>query len=271
MRVARGSRRAAAGPSSPEAVRALREGPALERPTRAAAHLSDSTGNRTGGRQPASASSAADLERALELAQGGDEGGFTTLWRTLHPPLLRYLTVRGDEAPEDIAAETWLQVVRDLRRFRGGVPEFRAWLFTVARHRAIDQGRARSSRPVVPVAEPYAEHDDRADTAPSAEQHAVEREATAGALRLVATLPAEQAEIVMLRVVAGLDVAAVAELVGKKPGAVRVAVHRALKSLSRDPRSTAMTGRGSNGPDLKGPGLNSPDLTGPDLNGREVV
>jgi DNA-directed RNA polymerase specialized sigma24 family protein len=34
-------------------------------------------------------------------------------------------------------------------------------------------------------------------------------------------------------VVAGLDVAAVAELVGKKPGTVRVAVHRALKSLSR--------------------------------------
>ena len=45
--------------------------------------------------------------------------------------------------------------------------------------------------------------------------------------------------VVMLRVVAGLDVAVVAELVGKKPGAVRVAVHRALKSLSRDPRARA--------------------------------
>ena len=43
--------------------------------------------------------------------------------------------------------------------------------------------------------------------------------------------------MVMLRVVAGLDVAVVADLVGKKPGAVRVAVHRALKSLSRDPRA----------------------------------
>jgi RNA polymerase sigma-70 factor, ECF subfamily len=177
------------------------------------------------------------------------------LWRTLHPPLLRYLAVRGDDAPEDIAAETWLQVVRDLRRFSGGVPEFRAWLFTVARHRAIDQGRARSSRPVVPMAEPREDH---ADSAPSAEQHAVEREATAAALRLVASLPAEQAEMVMLRVVAGLDVAAVAELVGKTPGAVRVAVHRALKSLSRDPRarSTATTGG---------------DPDGSALDGREVV
>ena len=69
----------------------------------------------------------------------------------------------------------------------------------------------------------------------------MEREATAAALRLVATLPPDQAEMVMLRVVAGLDVAVVAELVGKKPGAVRVAVHRALKSLSRDPRVRSAT------------------------------
>jgi RNA polymerase sigma-70 factor (ECF subfamily) len=156
------------------------------------------------------------------------------LWRTLHPPLLRYLTVRGNHAPEDLAAETWLQVVRDLRGFEGDATAFRAWLFTVARHRAVDQGRARASRPVIPVAEPP---DDDGTPAPSAEHLAVERDATAAALRLVASLPAEQAEMVMLRVVAGLDVAVVAQLVGKTPGAVRVAVHRALKSLARDPRA----------------------------------
>jgi RNA polymerase sigma-70 factor (ECF subfamily) len=250
MRVAPGSHRAPAEPSSPEAHRPPREGPALDRPPHEAdeqaAHRSDSTGERTGGRQPARERALEDgldraLEQALDRARRGDEAGFTLLWRTLHPPLLRYLTVRGDVAPEDTAAETWLQVVRDLGGFRGGVGEFRAWLFTVARHRAIDQGRARASRPVVPVADP---HDVR-ESAPSAEQHAVEREATSAALRLVATLPAEQAEMVMLRVVAGLDVAAVAELVGKKPGAVRVAVHRALKSLSRDPqaRSADLDGR----------------------------
>lgn len=155
------------------------------------------------------------------------------LWRALHPPLLRYLAVRGNEAPEDLAAETWLQVVRDLERFTGGIAEFRAWLFTVARHRAIDQGRARASRPVVPVADP-AEHEE--PRAPSAEQAAVDNEATAAALRLVATLPPDQAEMVMLRVVAGLEATAVATLVGRSPGAVRVAVHRALKSLSKDPR-----------------------------------
>ena len=43
--------------------------------------------------------------------------------------------------------------------------------------------------------------------------------------------------MVMLRVVAGLDVQAVARIVGKKPGTVRVSVHRALRTLSRDPRA----------------------------------
>jgi RNA polymerase sigma-70 factor (ECF subfamily) len=166
--------------------------------------------------------------------------------------LLRYLVVRGDEAPEDVAAETWLQVVRDLRGFRGGVPEFRAWLFTVARHRAIDQGRARAARPTVPMPEPSPGGQ---ATVPSAEQDAEERESTATALRLVATLPAEQAEMVMLRVVAGLDVAAVAALVGKKPGAVRVAVHRALKSLSQDPRARSTTDQThGSAPDRSTPG-----------------
>ncbi len=182
------------------------------------------------------------LDAALDGARSGDEQGFAVLWRALHPPLLRYLAVRGNEAPEDIAAETWLQVVRDLGGFRGGVPEFRAWLFTVARHRAVDQGRARAARPVVPVAEP-AGADDR--QAPSAEEAAVDAEATAAALRLVATLPPDQAEMVMLRVVAGLDVAAVATLVGRSPGAVRVAVHRALRSLSQDPRVRASTRGGA--------------------------
>jgi RNA polymerase sigma-70 factor (ECF subfamily) len=152
------------------------------------------------------------------------------LWRTLQPPLLRYLTVRGNDSPEDLAAETWLRVIRDLPGFMGRSGEFRAGLFTVARNRAIDHGRARAARPVVPVAEVV-------DPAlvPSAELAALERVSTEAALRLVATLPPEQAEMVMLRVVAGLDVQVVASIVGKRPGTVRVSVHRALRTLSRDP------------------------------------
>ncbi|MCZ4500889.1 MAG: polymerase, sigma-24 subunit, subfamily [Marmoricola sp.] len=172
------------------------------------------------------------LDAALEQARNGEEAGFVELWKALHPPLLRYLAVGRNESPEDLAAEAWLQVVRDLASFRGNARDFRGFLFTVARNRAVDQGRARAARPVTLVAEPAGDAE-----VPSAETIALERDATRSALELVATLPPEQAEMVMLRVVAGLDVAVVAKIVGKKPGTVRVSVHRslrALRSLSRD-------------------------------------
>src|SRR4051812_14668538 len=118
--------------------------------------------------------------------------------------------------------------VRDLARFRGDADDFRAWLFTVARNRAIDAARASSARPVLllpDLPEP-------ATSTGSAEAQALERLSTQDALRLVATLPADQAELVALRVIAGLDVAAVASITGRSAGAVRVGVHRALKVLS---------------------------------------
>lgn len=179
------------------------------------------------------------LTTAVHAARGGDEDAFVVVWRTLHPALLRYLRVRGDDGPEDLASETWMQALRDLDSFEGDSRDFRAWLFTIARHRAVDAGRARTRRPAVPVADvTELRPDPRRQAAPSAEDVAVDNDATARALRLVASLPPVQAEMVMLRVVAGLDVSAVAQLVGKKPGAVRVAVHRALQTLARDQRDS---------------------------------
>jgi RNA polymerase sigma-70 factor (ECF subfamily) len=147
--------------------------------------------------------------------------------------LLRYLRVQGGDGGEDIAAETWLQIVRDLPSFIGTADGFRGWLFTIARHRAIDAARAKAARPVVPVADVSAAG--RLPAARSAESEALEQISTDQAIALVASLPSDQAELVALRVIAGLDVGTVAEIVGKSPGAVRVSVHRGLRALSRDP------------------------------------
>lgn len=183
---------------------------------------------------------ALDQQRALRRAAAGDEAAFASLWRALHPPLVRYLRVRDPEVAEDVAAETWLQVVRDLPGFTGDVDRFRAWLFTIARHRAIDAARARASRPSTPGGSGEEVGGGHRDRVASAESEALERVSTEAALRIVAGLPPAQAEMVMLRVVAGLEVAAVAAVVGKKPGTVRVAVHRALQALAQDPRVRAV-------------------------------
>jgi RNA polymerase sigma-70 factor, ECF subfamily len=175
---------------------------------------------------------------ALAAATAGSEAGFLQLWRAFQPPLLRFLRVLGCEDPEDVASETWLQVVRDLRRFSGGREDFRRWLFTIARHRAIDAARARSRRPVSPVALTL---DFVADS------HQVEDQVLDGlsvrqAVALVGTLPKDQAEAVALRVIAGLDTPDVAKILGKSSGAVRVALHRGLKTLAGHPAVLAMAG-----------------------------
>jgi RNA polymerase sigma-70 factor (ECF subfamily) len=164
----------------------------------------------------------------LARAQDGDEAAFATIFRDVQPVLIRYLTVITPEA-EDVAGETWLQVAAGLAGFRGGENAFRAWLFTIARHRAADAGRSRARRPSVPL-----ELTEGAEqpVSPDAAEAALEAVSARAVVALIATLPREQAEIIMLRVVAGLEAIEVARIVGKSPGAVRVAAHRGLRRLA---------------------------------------
>ena len=167
----------------------------------------------------------------LASAQGGDEMAFACLFRDVQPTLLRYLHVITPEA-EDVAGDTWLQVVKGLPRFRGGEDAFRAWLFTIARHRAVDAGRSRSRRPDLPLALTEGVGGSEPPTAPDAADLALEAISTRSVLALIMKLPHDHAEIIMLRVVAGLEAADVARIVGKTPGAVRVTAHRALRRLA---------------------------------------
>lgn len=170
------------------------------------------------------------FDDTLTAAQAGDEAAFTRLFHDIQPTLLRYLYVIDRDAADDVASETWLQVIASLRRFRGGEQGFRAWLFTIARHRAIDWGRSRARRPTIPLAS----LDGQEPLAPDAAAEVMERFSARAVLALISTLPKDQAEIVMLRVVAGLDAHAVGCIVGKSAGAVRVAAHRGLRQLATE-------------------------------------
>jgi RNA polymerase sigma-70 factor, ECF subfamily len=165
----------------------------------------------------------------LAAAQGGDEKSFAVLWRDLQPAVLRYFQVVAKEAAEDLAADTWESVIRGLARFRGDEGAFRAWIFTVARHRAVDWRRQAARRPSRPVpVEELAEQ-----PAPDDPIAAVlEAQSTRAALALLAGLPPDQAEVVALRVLGDLEVAEVARIVGKRPNAVRVLAHRGLRRLA---------------------------------------
>jgi RNA polymerase sigma-70 factor, ECF subfamily len=172
-----------------------------------------------------------DLADAVGRAQQGDTEAFRLLYRDIQPRLLRYLHAIAGQDAEDIASETWLQVTRDLPGFSGTYDGFRGWVATIARHRALDHLRRLTRRPpaLALPAEDLAAWPAAADTA----QTALDAVATAGAVALIATLPPDQAEAVLLRAVLGLDAATAGQVLGKRPGAIRTAAHRGLKTLHK--------------------------------------
>jgi len=181
-----------------------------------------------------------DLSAAVAGAQRGDPASFRILFRDTQPRLLRYLTYLVGSDAEDVASETWLQATRDLHTFQGDHNSFRGWITTVARHRALDHLRRRARQPpAIPVpAEDlatFAAADDTAD-------RAIESITTDAALELIASLPRDQAEAVLLRAVVGLDAATAARITGKRAGAVRTAAYRGLHALARHLESAGPAG-----------------------------
>src|SRR5256884_6973892 len=171
-----------------------------------------------------------DLADAVGRAQQGDGEAFRLLYRDIQPRLLRYLHAIAGQDAEDIASETWLQVTRDLPGFAGTYDGFRGWVATIARHRALDHLRTTARRPALAVpAEDLAAWPAAHDTADTA----LDAVSTHNAVALIATLPPDQAEAVLLRAVLGLDAITAGQVLGKRPGAIRTTAHRGPKTLHK--------------------------------------
>ena len=180
------------------------------------------------------------FESVLSAAQSGAEWALASLYQDLHPPVLRYLKAHEPSEGDDLASETWVDVAAGLGRFTGVEGDFRKWVFTIARRRLLDHRRRTMRR--------------RTDTVPleqllgvpageDVEGQAVDTITAQAAIgKIVELLPADQAEVVLLRVVAGLSAGETGELMGKRPGAVRVLQHRALERLAKDFAEPAVTG-----------------------------
>ena len=167
----------------------------------------------------------------LGRARGGDQAAIADLYRRHHGRLLRVLRAEVGDAAEDVASQAWLEVFGALARFEGDERGFRSLLFTIARRRVADHRRSRWRRPSTPVA-PDTLHERIDDGRPLDEQVLAGLAGDAAAEKLLAILGKDSAEVVLLRVVAGLSVEEVASIVGRSPGAIRVQQHRALKKLA---------------------------------------
>lgn len=169
-----------------------------------------------------------EWQRVLRSARRGHDDAWDLIYRWLAPQVLGYLRSArlGDE--EDVLGDVFLDVARRIGEFAGDAAGFRAWVFTIARARRVDEIRRRVRR-----------REDRFDT----QEHEVllagtdvEAEVLGGLilddlLSDLEHLTEDQAEVLVLRMVSDLTAREVAEATGRTVGSVEQLQHRALVAL----------------------------------------
>jgi RNA polymerase sigma factor (sigma-70 family) len=163
-------------------------------------------------------------------ARAGAEWAWTAIYHDLAPGILGYLRMQRAPDPEDLLGEVFLQLVRDLPRFSGGERDFRAWAFTIAHHRLLDDRRHRGRRPVEPA---RADVIDSSGPVGDAEQEAFRGLAAERVRRLIAQLSSDQQRVLLLRILGDLTVEEVARVIGKRPGAVKALQRRGLAGIRK--------------------------------------
>jgi RNA polymerase sigma-70 factor (ECF subfamily) len=179
--------------------------------------------------RPVVAEETRDPDRELVAAARADATQFVALYERYFTRVHRYVRVRiADRAVcEDVTSDVFLTALAKLGAFRGS-GSFAAWLFRIAQNTVRDQQRIR---PAAPFAEKALAT--LVDPDPEPGEQALRDERLQLLRSLVAELSGEQQELLALRYGAGLRAGEIAELLGKTPVAVRVALHRVLNDLRR--------------------------------------
>jgi RNA polymerase sigma-70 factor (ECF subfamily) len=174
-------------------------------------------------------SSTRRFEDVLAAAQHGSEWAWQQILGELGPAITAYARSQGISDANDLLGQVLEGMVRGIATFKGNETSFRSWAFTIVHSRIIDARRRSGRRPQISDHEvpDFADPDaDTHDASPT-----LSRES---ALAMLEALPTKQREVVALRVIAGLSVQETAQVLKKRPGAVRVAMHRALQTLEKE-------------------------------------
>jgi RNA polymerase sigma-70 factor (ECF subfamily) len=180
-----------------------------------------------------------DRDRALVEAAQRDLLQFDALYRRYLAQVYSYAfyELRDHHEAEDVTERTFLAALTNLDRFDErarpadgeGASTFRVWLFQIARNTIANHRRGRRRHPVAPL-------DAAADVADTLdiEARATDRDDADAAWRAVARLPADRRRALVLRFVDEMSTAEIAGVLGRTEAAVRVLIHRALRSVARD-------------------------------------
>jgi len=167
------------------------------------------------------------FDDVLAAAQAGAAWAFEVLYRDLAPAVTGYLRLHGAAEPDDVASETFIGVFTGLAGFRGDEDALRAWVFTIAHRRLVDDWRRRSRRPqLTDDAGDLTEH-----VGGDVEDDVLLRSGAQAVHELCGTLPTDQCSVLLLRILADLTVEQVADVLGRSVASVKALQRRGLRTL----------------------------------------
>jgi RNA polymerase sigma-70 factor (ECF subfamily) len=170
----------------------------------------------------------------VDRAARSEPEAMAALLEQLRPGVVRYCRAKlgrvggAYTTADDVAQEVCIALLRALPRYRDQGRPFTAFVYAIAAHKVADAQRA-AARNAGPT--PVDRLLERPDAAPGPEQQAVSTDLARRLSVLLAQLPEQQREIVVLRVAAGLSAEEVGVIVGMSAPAVRVTQSRALARL----------------------------------------
>jgi RNA polymerase sigma-70 factor (ECF subfamily) len=182
-----------------------------------------------------------DRDRPLVEAAQRDPARFEALYRKYLAQVYSYAyyELGHHHDAEDATERTFVAALTNLHRFEerarpedgDGASTFRVWLFRIARNVVANRRRTVARHPTTPLAA-------AADAADSLDLEAgvVIRDEAARAWRAVGRLPSDRRRALILRFVEEMSTAEIAGILGRSEAAVRVLIHRALRTVARDLR-----------------------------------
>jgi RNA polymerase sigma-70 factor, ECF subfamily len=173
---------------------------------------------------------ASDPDLPAVRAAQADSAAFATLYRRYLDRVYGYAFYQlGDHHDaEDVTERTFMAALRALPDFHDQGSTFRAWLFRIAHNTIANAHRSRARRRTEPLPDDFQPAAPNADPAGQValadELHEVRR--------VVAQMPDDRRQVILLRFVDDLSTAEIAEVLDRSPGAVRVLLHRSLRDLA---------------------------------------
>lgn len=167
-----------------------------------------------------------EFAELLASAQAGEGWAFDELFGAWSRPMSGFVRARGVSDVDGIVNDVFLRAFGAIGSFAGDEAAFRAWLFRIARNRVVDEYRKQARSPATTELA-AAEAIVGGDVVHDAERRfGVDR-----LVALLAQLTDEQREVLALRFVADLTIDQIADVTGRRRGAVKQLQRRGLRRL----------------------------------------